>query len=120
LHYDAVEYINNNIPMDAIIFTMFLGRRGYYLDRAYKNESSFGMSTISHMVNSSDDEEKFLEYIWSMNVTHILMRSDMVNKYLQNNFSTKEVNRLLRLVEKYWKKVYENNGYSVWDIQNRR
>ncbi|MBW2602830.1 MAG: phospholipid carrier-dependent glycosyltransferase [Deltaproteobacteria bacterium] len=119
LHYDAVEYINNNLPVDAKIFTMFLGRRGYYIDRAYQNESSFGMSAISHMVNSSDDEDKFLEYIRSMNVTHILMRSDLVKKYLQDNFSTKEVNRLLKLIRKYWKKDYENKGYIIWDIQNR-
>jgi len=116
LHYDAVEYINDNLPSDAKIFTMFLGRRGYYLDRAYTNDSSFGMSTIRHMVNSSIDEEKFVEYIRSMNVTHILMRTDLVDNYLQNNFSKKEVKRILQLVSKYWKKVYENNGYAVWDI----
>ena len=116
LHYDAVEYINSNLPINAKVFTMFLGRRGYYLDRAYKNESSFGMSTIRHLVNSSIDEEKFVEYIRSMNVTHILMRTDLVDNYLQDNFSKKEVKRILQLVGKYWKKVYENNGYAVWDI----
>jgi hypothetical protein len=120
LHYDAVDYINKNLPSHAKIFTLFLGRRGYYLERNYKNEPSFGMNTIRRMISSSVDEKKFMEYIQSMNVTHILMRSDLVNMYLQNNFSTKEVNRLLRLVEKYWKKVYEHNGYAVWDIQNRR
>jgi Dolichyl-phosphate-mannose-protein mannosyltransferase len=120
LHYDAVKYINNTLPMNAKIFTMFLGRRGYYLDRDYKNESSFGMVTIRHMVNSSDSEKNFLEYIRSINVTHILMRGNLVKKYLQDNFSTKEVNRLLKLVKKYWKKDYENNEYIVWDIQNRR
>ena len=115
-----VEYINNNLPMNAKIFTMFLGRRGYYLDRDYKNESSFGMVTIRHMVDSSDNGKKFLEYIRSMNVTHILMRGDLVENYLQDNFSKKEVNRFLKLVQKYWKKDYENYGYIVWDIQNRR
>jgi hypothetical protein len=116
LHYDAFEYINNNLPSDAKIFTMFLGRRGYYLDRAYENESSFGMSTIRHMVNSSIDEDKFVEYIRSMNFSHILMRTELVDNYLQDNFSKKEVNRILQLVSKYWKKVYENNGYAIWDI----
>jgi len=120
LHYNAVKYINNSLPNDAKVFTMFLGRRGYYLDRAYENESSFGMSTIRHMVNSSEDEEKYLEYIQSMNVTHILMRNDLVNKYLQDNFSIKKINRLLKLVKKNWKKVYEDNAYILWDIQNGR
>jgi len=117
LHYDAVEYINNNLPMNAKIFTIFLGRRGYYLDRAYKNESSFGMSTIRNLVSSSIDEEKFVEYIRSMNVTHILMRTDLVNKYLKDNFSKDNINRFLSLEKKYWKKVYDNNNYAIWDIR---
>jgi len=119
LHYDAVKFINDTLPDDAVVFTMFLGSRGYYLNRKYKNESSFGMSTIKHLVNSSVDEEKFVEYIRSMNVTHILMRTDLVDNYLQDNFSKKEVKRILQLVSKYWKKVYENNGYAVWDIRTK-
>jgi len=117
LHYDAVEFINNNLPGDAKIFTMFLGRRGYYLDRAYKNESSFGISTIRHMVNSSTDEEKFMRYIRSMNVTHILMRADLVDKYLMDNFSKKEIKRFMNRLKKYWKMIYEHRGYAVWEIQ---
>ena len=66
LHYDAVEYINENLPDDAVIFTMFLGRRGYYLNRNYKNEPSFGMHNINQMITSSINEEKFVEYIQSM------------------------------------------------------
>ena len=117
LHYDAVEYINHNLPDDARVFTMFLGRRGYYLDRTYKNEPSFGMSTISHMVNSSTDEEIFKEYVTSLKVTHILMRTDLVNKFLQDNFSKKEIKRFMNLLKKHWKMIYEHRGYAVWEIQ---
>ena len=120
LHYDAVKYINNNLPVDAKIFTMFLGRRGYYLDRAYENESSFGMSTIRYMVNSSIDEDKFVEYIRSMNVTYILMRTDLVDNYLKDNFSQEEIKRFSNLKKICWKKVYEQNLYAVWDIQSKR
>ena len=119
LHYDAVEYINNNLPSDARIFTMFLGRRGYYLDRAYENESSFGMSTLRHMVNSSADVDKFIRYIRSMNVSHILMRTDLVDNYLKDNFSLKEIKRFSELKRICWKKVYEKNLYTVWDIQTK-
>jgi len=117
LHYDAVEYVNASLPEDAVIFTMFLGRRGYYLDRTYKNEPSFGMNTIRQMINSSTNEEKFVEHVRSMQVTHILMRTDIVDKYLKDNFPAEEIKRLLCLVKKCWRKVYENNGYAVWDVQ---
>jgi len=117
LHYDAVEYINHFLSDDAVVFTMFLGRRGYYFDRAYKNDASFGMASIRGMINNSDDENKFIEYVRSMDATHILMRMDLVNKFLEDNFSKENINRFLSLEKKYWKKIYENNGYAVWDIQ---
>jgi hypothetical protein len=120
LHYDAVEYINSSLPVDAKIFTMFLGRRGYYLERTYKNEASFGMNTINQMINSSITEDSFKEFIRSMHVTHILMRTDLVDNYLKNNFSQEEINRLMNLAKKCWHRVYENNGYTVWDIQASR
>jgi hypothetical protein len=117
LHYPAVKYVNANLPGDAKIFTLFLGRRGYYLDRAYRNERSFGMNTIRQMVSSSTTPEKFLEYIRSMDVTHILMRTDLVDNYLKNNFSKKESKRFMVRAKKYWKLLYEENGYAVWAIQ---
>lgn len=116
LHYDAVEYINRHLPSDAIVFTMFLGRRGYYLERVYQNESSFGMNTIRRMVISSANEETFEKYVRSMNVTHILERSDLFYNFLHDNFSKTEIKRFLNLIHKRWVKLYDNNGYAVWDI----
>ena len=120
LHYDALEYINNSLPDDAVVFTMFLGRRGYYLHRAYKNEPSFGMNTLHHMINDSDDENKFMAYVRSMGVTHILMRTDLVNKYLKDNFPEDNISRLLTLENKYWKKIYQDDLYTIWDIRSTR
>jgi len=117
LHYDAVEYINNNLPIDAKIFTMFLGRRGYYLNRNYKNEASFGMDTIRKMVISSDREDTFDNLVQSMNVTHILMRTDLFYRFLYDNFSKAQINRLLKIINNRWTKLYDHNRYVVWDIQ---
>jgi Dolichyl-phosphate-mannose-protein mannosyltransferase len=116
LHYGAVDYINKTLPDDAVVFTMFLGGRGYYLNRNYKNEPSFGMNTIRQMVISSGNEETFDNHVRSMNVTHILVRSNLFFRFLHDNFSKTEINRLLNLINKRWTKLYDNNGYTVWDI----
>ena len=120
LHYDAVEYINNNLPMDAMIFTMFLGRRGYYLERAYQNEPSFGMSTLRNLVKCSNNEKQFVKTIRSMNSTHILMQSDLFHKFLRDNFLKEDIIRFMNLVNKYWSKIFEKNGYSVWAVHIRQ
>ena len=120
LHYDAVRYINTHLSDDAIIFSMFLGRRGYYLDKAYKNDRSFGRSALKHMINSSDSEEKFKKFIKSMGVTHILMRTDLVDRYLQDNFTLEEIKRFADRLKKCWKPVYNRDGYAVWDVRSCR
>lgn len=116
-HFAAVEYINNHLPKDAKIFTMFLGRRGYYLERDYKNDPSFGRSTLSGMITSSKTKEHFTEYTRSLGATHIFMRSALVDKYLYDNFSQQEIVRFMTLIRKLWKPVYDYNGYAVWDIR---
>ena len=116
LHYHAVEYINQNLPDDAKVFTMFLGRRGYYLDRDYRNERSFGINILNHMVKNVANEEKFMEDVRSMNVTHILMRTDLVDRYLRDNFSKEEIMRFINLLKKYWKNIYKHRDYAVWEI----
>jgi hypothetical protein len=95
---------------------MFLGRRGYYFDRDYKNEPSFGMNTLRRMVAASANEGTFDHYARSMNVTHILMRNDLFYRFLSNNFSKAEIKRLIDLIDKKWSKLYDKNGYAVWDI----
>jgi len=72
------------------------------------------------MVNSSTDKEKFMEYARSMNVTHILMRTDLVGNYLKNNFSQEEIKGFMNLAKKCWKPVYENNRYVIWDIHSKQ
>ena len=114
--YPAMQYINKNLPDDVKVFLMFLGRRGYYLNRPYYHEKSFGMNTINGMVKASADKQDFQRYIQSLDYTHILMRTDLVNKYLHDNFPEKTIFRFTNLVKEYWKPIYESNGYAVYKL----
>ncbi len=55
--YPAMQYINANLPHDARIFLMFIGGRGYYIDRPYYYERSFGINTINNMVKASANKQ---------------------------------------------------------------
>ncbi|MDI6688758.1 MAG: hypothetical protein QME06_11120, partial [Desulfobacterales bacterium] len=114
--YPAMRYINENLPDDARIFLMFLGGRGYYLDRSYYYEKSFGMNTINGMVKASVDKQNFQAYLQSLDCTHVLMRIDLFNKYLNDNFPEKTIVRVLDLVKEHCKPIYESNGYVVYKL----
>ena len=114
--YPAMQYINKNLPDDVKIFLMFIGGRGYYLDRPYYYEKSFGMNTINGMVKASVDKQNFQAYLQSLGCTNILMRIDLFNKYLNDNFPEKTIIRFLDFVKEYWNPVYESNGYAVYKL----
>ena len=114
--YPAMQYINENLPDDVRIFLMFLGRRGYYLNKPYYHERSFGMNAISNMVKASQDKQDFQAYLQSLGCTHILMQTELVNKYLHDNFPEKTIIRFLNLVKECWKPVYESKGYMIMEI----
>lgn len=115
--YPAVKYINENLSDDSRIFFIFLGRRGYYLDRPYYYDSSFGMKTINGMVKASKDRHEFQEYLQSLECTHILMRTRLFNKYLHDNFSEEAIARFMGLAKEYWRPFYVSSGYAVMKVK---
>lgn len=111
--YPAMQYVNKNLPDDSRIFLIFLGGRGYYLDRPYYHEASFGMNAINGMVSASRGKKDFQAYLRALDCTHILMRIDLFDKYLHDNFPEKIIVRLLSRVREHWDPIYESNGYVI-------
>ena len=117
--YPAMRFINENLPEDAKIFLMFLGGRGYYLDRPYTMERSFGMNTLNHMVKKASDENEFKQYLRSLQSTHFLVRNDMFVKYLNDNFSVEDQEQFFKLLRQCWKPVFVTPQYSVYELSCR-
>jgi len=115
-NYPAVRYVNENLPDDARICLIFLGRRGYYLDRVYRHDQSFGMNTISSMVEASKNRKEFRTYLQSMHSTHVLLRIDLLHKYLQDNYQEETIITFLNRVREYWNPIYESNGYGLYEL----
>jgi len=95
---------------------IYLGRRGYHLERDYKNDPSFGVNVLKRLVAASEDEEKFLNNVKSIGATHILMRVDLVDRFLKLNYSEDVVKRFIDNVNEHWKLLYKEDFYAVWQI----
>ena len=116
--YPAMKFINQFTPKNSKIRLIFLARRGYYLDRIYEDEPSMGMNFIRGLVAASTNEQVFLKHIYSLGYTHLLVRSDLFNKYLQDNYSADERKILIRRMEKTMNIIYNENGYAVYEIKH--
>jgi len=114
--YPAIRYINDTLPQDARVFLMFLGGRGYYLERDYWHEPSFGMNSLKEMVQSSKSEEDFQSVMQKIAYTHVLLRTDMFDKFLRDNYSREEIVLFFNRVKRYWKPLFGAGLYAVYEI----
>ena len=118
--YAAMKYINTNTSPQARIRLILLAGRGYYLERAFEEDSSFGIDIIRKMIEHSRNENKFQSYLLSLNCSHLLINMKLFKEFLQNNYQPEEADTLLRRMNEALEIVYEAEGYAVyWLIMNK-
>ncbi len=115
--YPAMKFINETLPKQAKIRLLFLARRGYYLDRIYEDDPSMGMTFIRRLVSKSNDSNTFQEYIRSLGYTHFLVRIDLYNKFLKDNYPLDTINVFMQRINNSMDLIYNKNGYAVYQIK---
>ncbi|MCX5855417.1 MAG: phospholipid carrier-dependent glycosyltransferase [Deltaproteobacteria bacterium] len=114
--YAAIGYINRHTPPDAKVRLLFLARRGYYLDRIYEDDATYGMDVMRGLAANASDAGSFRKYLDSLGCTLLLMRVDLFNQFLRDNYPIEMINRLLRLLDRETEMIYHADGYAVYRL----
>ena len=112
--YAAINYANHYIPGDAKIMCMFLGNRSYYIDR----EIVFSYGLASKAVIQENLSKKILDDLKKRKVTHLLIRYDLFNKRLQDNYSDREKEVIRQFFKNHIKLLYSKNGHGLYQLKN--
>ncbi|MHB8138840.1 MAG: ArnT family glycosyltransferase [Smithellaceae bacterium] len=115
--YAVMKYINEHTPENARIRLVFLAGRGYYLDRIYDEGASYGIADVRGLANNAHDDRSFQGYLYSLGCTHLLVRTDLYLKSLQDNSTPETVNRVLQLMKQSTDVIYDANGYAVYRLR---
>jgi hypothetical protein len=116
--HPAMMYINKNTTENARIRLILLAGRGYYLNRSYEEDRSMGMGLgmIQDMVNHSGDEKLFQTYLASLDCTHLLIRYELFQQYLQDDFDPEKIEQLKKQMNHALKMIYNDHQYAVFSI----
>jgi len=112
--YAVINYANHNIPDNAKILCMFLGNRSYYSDR----EVVFNYSLASKAVIQKDSSEKIFINLKKRKITHLLIRYDLFNKWIQDNYNGREKEVIRQFFKKYVKLLYSKNEHGLYRLKN--
>jgi hypothetical protein len=114
--YPAIMYINKNTPEDSRIRLILLAGRGYYLDRIYQEDRSMGMNIIQGMIDYSSSGERFKKYLSSLDCTHLLIRYELFEPYIQEKFDPEKVQQLKNQMSNALKIIYNDKHYRIFSI----
>ena len=115
--HPAMMYINKNTPGDSRIRLILLAGRGYYLDRIYQEDPSWGIDIIHGLVTASSNDKIFQNYLNSLGCSHMLIKYDLFQQYLYDNYSPATVNQISQRMGKFLEIVYNANGYAVFKLR---
>jgi hypothetical protein len=114
--YPALKYINKKLDPEAKVLFFYVGKRGYYCDRTYLFDLYKGTSRLLQIVKRSDSPETVLSELQKMGVTHFLIRYDLFNRYVQDNFDEKAQGIVAEFFGKYTRLLHFSNGYGVLQL----
>jgi len=110
--YPAIKFINENLPSNALVSFLFLGRRGYYCDRDYIHGEG-GLETILKESRSADSIREALS---RTGVTHLFIHDPLFEKWVGNNLNDYNLDVFNEFFKKYSKIIYNKNGFTLLSL----
>lgn len=83
--YPVLQYANSNLPDSSKILCLFLGWRGYYLDRPHLFDSHGNPDLLlSWLGQPESNVDMVLQNLQEQKISHLLLRADLMAQWLQN------------------------------------
>ncbi|MBF0378595.1 MAG: phospholipid carrier-dependent glycosyltransferase [Desulfamplus sp.] len=114
--YPAMQYINKKLPPDATVLFFYLGGRGYYCDRNYIPDSGNSVKMLYNMISSIQSDKDVRSFFKQVGITHFLINNAIFMRSLGANINTNESNAISLFMHKHAKKLFDEKGYSIFQL----
>ncbi|MCK5236642.1 MAG: hypothetical protein KAR06_06615, partial [Deltaproteobacteria bacterium] len=113
--YGAIAFANKNLSSEAKVKAFFTGARGYYWEREFVNSSVFG-SEILAIVRSSNGRMSISGAFKKDGTTHIFVRDTLFIKFIKDNLSEAELDKMKNFFVTGMRLLYSSNGYTLYEL----
>jgi hypothetical protein len=114
--YAVFEYANRELPADAKIYLLFLGRRTYYCERDCLHDSGELPGFLLSVIRSARDPMEIGSRLRAKNITHLMMQETLLGNFLRNNLNGSEAVLWDRFAAQSLELQFRKDGYSLYRI----
>lgn len=114
--YKVMQYANTHIPDSSKVLCIFMGWRGYYLDKEHVFDHHSNPNLLLSWVSEPDITIKtVLKRLREKKLSHILLREDLTNQWAQH-LSSSQQHVWAMLEQNHLSVLSSSSGYILFQI----
>jgi len=114
--YPALQYINQDLPAEAKVYFLFVGRRVYYSKRDYFHDAGDNAWILLRMIQNAKNEDAIKLELGNQGLTHLLAREGLLKRFLTNNLTSDQLRMWSSFTRLHLRPLFRTRGYSVYQI----
>ena len=112
--YAAIQFINKEVPYNGIVLGIFLGDRSYYSNRKMVFDFKKFLLNANRQNLPAKEVKANLD---DAGITHLIVRYDLFNKWVDNNFDDHQKGKLASLFNKHMDLIFSKGGHGVFKLR---
>ena len=114
--YSTFQYINRQLPPNAKIYLLFIGRRGYYCERDYFHDGGELPAFLLGAIQSAREPTQVASMLRREGVTHLMVRTELLARYLVNNLQPAEITLWNEFAASRLSLDFQAHGYALYQL----
>lgn len=114
--YPTIEYANQNLGTESKLLCIFLGNRGYYINREHSFDLQKGTSTLCSIGREVRAPEEIAKRLSQLHFTHLFIREDLWQHWIRTKLSKEQLLTMTAFMNKSTTILYHKNGYTLYQI----
>ena len=106
-------YINKNLSDDSLSWLIYLGKRGYYLNKPYAPDRA---NSFINIVKNSNNSDEITAKLIQNGVTHLVIQTGFLNKWQNEIFSAQKQALFRNFFKKNTVLLYHKNDVGVFEL----
>ncbi len=114
--YPAMKFISNNLPPDALVMFVFLGKRGYYCNREFVPDTESRIKRLYRLIKNSKEPDDIRLSLKHERITHLAIYVELFERWVSRMFDSDKYQLLNDFFRTRTKLLYSGSGVAVFEI----
>ena len=114
--YPAFRFVNRELPPQAKIYLLFVGRKAYYCERDYFHDGGELPGFLLAALRAAKNPDEIDKTLKAKNITHLMVREDLLKRFLMANLTRVQGELWNEFAAIRLKLIFRQGVYAIYQL----